>query len=140
MEEEAVSHYGIRTPLAARVLGFAPRFVQKNVLPLLHPRIRSLLQDAMFIRGAIAAVTVAASAATFHRLWFMRQVRDVEKDAKDEELPTVHQQADDSDTELWEVEEPEALTIVKDNRSEWESLHINELIAARTKNAHDIDL
>jgi hypothetical protein len=127
MEEEAV-------------LGFAPRFFRKNVLPLLHPRLRSLLQDDMFIRGSIAAVAVAASAVTFHRLWFMRQVRDVEKDAKDEELPTVHQHADDSDTELWEVEEPEALTIVKDNRSQWESLPVNELIVARTKNAHDIDL
>jgi hypothetical protein len=124
----------------ARTLGFAPRFYQNNVLPLLHPRIRNLLRDDVFLRCAAATLVVAVSATALQRFWFMRQVRDVEKDAKEEELPVLQPPADDSDTELWEVEEPEALTVTKDDGSEWEGVGIDELISARSKNALDKEM
>jgi hypothetical protein len=124
----------------ARTLGLAPRFYQKNVLPLLHPRVRSLLRDDFFLRCAAATLVVAVSATALQRFWFMRQVRDVEKDAKEEELPVLQPLADDSDTELWEVEEPLALTVIKDAGSEWEGVSIDELISARSQNALDKEM
>lgn len=121
----------------ARAFGSAPRFYQKNVLPLLHPRVRSLLRDDFFLRCAAATLVVAAGATALQRFWFMRQVRDVEKDAKEEELPVSQPLADDSDTELWEVEEPLAVTVVKDAGSEWEGVGIDELISTRSQYALD---
>jgi Xaa-Pro aminopeptidase len=98
------------------------------------------LQDDIFIRSAIATVSIAVGVAAVHRLWFMRQVRDVEKDAKEEELPAVPSVADDSDAELWEEEEPDASTFVKDSGSHWENVHIDALIAARFQSSEDRDM
>ena len=123
-----------------RALHFTPRFFEKSVMPLLHPRLRHLLQDRYFIRSAVATLTLAVGVATVQRLWFMRQVRDVEKDAKEEELRAAPPPADDSDTELWEKEEPEALVVVKDSVSHWECMSLDELIMTRSQHALDGDL
>ena len=109
-------------------------------MPRLHPRLRGLLQDDFFIRSTIAAVSVAIGVAAVHRLWFMRQVRDVEKDAKEEELPAAPVVADDSDAELWEEEEPDASTFVKDSGNHWEHMHVDALIAAHFQCSEDKDM
>jgi hypothetical protein len=125
---------------AARALHFAPRFFHNSILPLLPPRARSLLCDSVVIRSAVATVVVAVGAASLHRFWFMRQVRDVEKDAKEEELPEAQRVADDSDTELWEVEEPEASAVVEDAGRIWEVMTVDDLMKARTSSALDPDV
>ena len=117
--------------LATRALHFAPRFFHNSVLPFLHPHGRSLFRDSVFIRSAVATVAVAVGAASLHRFWFLRQVRDVEKDTKEEELPAPQPVADDSDTELWEVEEPEASAVVEVAGSSWEGMSIDDLVKSR---------
>ena len=137
---DAPAQAAISSSLASRALLIAPRFIQRNLIPRLHPRFRALLQDDIFIRSAIATVSIAVGVAAVHRLWFMRQVRDVEKDAKEEELPAVPSVADDSDAELWEEEEPDASTFVKDSGSHWENMHVDALIAARFQSSEDKDM
>ncbi len=110
-------------------------------MPLLHPRIQSLFRDDVFIRSAAVTVSIAVGVATVQRLWFMRQVRDVEKDAKEEELPVSPQPvADDSDTELWEEEEHEFAPAVKDSDSHWELMPIGALLAVRFQNSPNKDM
>ena len=145
MESASASEKDTFAALASRALHFNPRLFQRSLMPLLHPRLRNLLQDRLFIRSAAATLTVAVGVATVQLLWFMRQVRDVEKDANEEELPAalppaLIPPADDSDTELWEEEEPETLVVVKDSDSHWECMSIDELIAARSQHSLDRDL
>jgi hypothetical protein len=137
---DAPLHKANFSSLASKALLIAPRFIQRKLMPRLHPRLRGLLQDDFFIRSTIAAVSVAIGVAAVHRLWFMRQVRDVEKDAKEEELPAAPVVADDSDAELWEEEEPDASTFVKDSGNHWEHMHVDALIAAHFQCSEDKDM
>jgi hypothetical protein len=130
-----------KSALSSKAFSIIPNVSMKSVIRHLHPRIQSLLQDDFFIRSAIATASVVVGVVTVHRLWFIRQVRDVEKDAKEEELPMSSPPvADESDTELWEEEEPDAAPPVADSGSHWEFMSIHALIAARFQNSLNKEL
>jgi hypothetical protein len=130
-----------QAPPSSRALRIIPNFIVKSVMPYLHPRIQRLLEDDFSLRSVVLTASVVVGVATVHRLWFIRQVRDVEKDAREEELPVSPQPvADESDTELWEEEEPDALPPVTDLGCHWEIMPIHELIVARFQNSVNKDL
>jgi hypothetical protein len=106
----------------------------------MNPRVRNLIMDKYFIRSALASVSIALGVVTVQRLWFIRQVRDVEKDAKEEEIQSVPLLADDSDTELWEEEENPASTVTRDSEYQFESLSIDDLLSERYKSVQDKNL